>query len=771
MKTYSRIFIAVAVLLATLACSRFDDLQERVDRIESRVTALEKVAEAVNDNIKALQAIASGQAINNVEEKDGTYVLTLSNGTKLTLQQGSVGMGKAPIVSIDKDGYWMVDYQDGKGAVYITDAEGNKIVAVGQNGVTPMFGVSEDGYWTVSYNGGKSFSPVLDTKGNKVKAVAESSGEDSYFAGVEYTDDSLILTLKNGEQYRVPVVGGFLCKINGAEDEVVFRVGEKKTFSVEQKGIATVVITAPQGWDAYLTSSVLSVQAPAKAPTKASLADTRTDVSIVAISEAGHIAIAKVRVQLDGSVSVYDPAASVSFVEATVNSLKFSVTTENATSWYWMLRKADEAAPGAADIISEGTKGTDATVLVEGLMGQTDYVMYVLPVGEVNNGPIAVFKATTADYSSMYEAWEAGVEIKIGSQTYSKEKNGKATLVKTADQRIWGGWFNDGTFGVAFLDEGASAFIKTGEGYNKSVIVIGNVPGTRPVVKIEGAFSVGGADMILKNVSIEMADGIGSNAAISSNTVMGRLILDDCRIDMKYPMLKRFDANGTGAGKMDGVEIIDSDVCVNWASDNIAFSNPAPFFINTHAGGADCGDLIVRNNVFWSKGDKQEFHLCAGPWVKDTKFNDVVIENNTFYNVNCGELAKVTRQRALVVASTLNRFSFSGNIAYDTKPDSKTVSTRAHFSWLNLTQMKLDDFKAVAAVSTKNLMDIAEYCSVITTTANGGADWGFGITNLITWQTGGNQIVESWINPFKSENAETGVFETTAEYKGYGAQR
>ena len=769
MKTYSRIFIAVAVLLATLACSRFDDLQERVDRIESRVTALEKVAEAVNDNIKALQAIASGQAINNVEEKDGTYVLTLSNGTKLTLQQGSVGMGKAPIVSIDKDGYWMVDYQDGKGAAYITDDEGEKIVAVGQNGVTPMFGVSEDGYWTISYNGGGSFAPVLDINGDKVKAVAGSSTEDSYFAGVEYTDEALILTLKNGEQYKVPVVGGFLCKIDGADDEVVFRVGEKKTFSIEQKGIATTIITAPQGWEAYLTNSVLSVQAPAV--TKAILADTRTDVSVVAISAAGHLAIAKVRVKLDGSVSVYDPAANIALAEATVSSLKFNVTTENATSWYWMLRKAGDAAPGAADIISEGTKGTDATVLVEGLLGQTDYVMYVLPCGDVNNGPIAVFKATTADYSNLYEAWEAGAEIKIGSQTYSKAKNGKATLVKTADQRIWGGWFNDGTFGAVFLDEGASAFIKASEGYNKSVVVIGNVPGTRPVVKIDGAFAVGGSDFILKNVSIEMADGIGSNAAISSNTAMGRLILDDCRVDMRYPMLKRFDDKGTGVGKMTGVEIIDCDVCVNWASDNIAFSNPAPFFINTHAGGADCGDLIVRNNVFWSKSGKQEFHLCAGPWVKDTKFNDVVLENNTFYNVNCGGLATVTRQRALVVASTLNSFSFSGNIAYDTNPDSKTVSTRAHFSWLNLTQMKLDDFKAVATVSTKNLMDIAEYCSVITTTANGGADWGFGITNLITWQTGGNQVVESWINPFKSENAETGVFETTAEYKGYGAQR
>lgn len=261
MKTYSRFFIVAAAFMASVACNNLDDLQERVDRIEGRVTALEKVAEAVNGNIQSLQAIAEGQAINKVEEKDGAYILTLSNGTTLTLQQGSIGMGKAPLMSIDKDGYWMVDYQDGKGAVYITDDEGEKIVAVGQNGVTPMFGVNEDGYWTISYNGGSSFAPVLDINGEKVKAVAGSSTEDSYFAGVEYTDEALILTLKNGEQYKVPVVGGFLCKIDGADDEVVFRVGEKKTFSIEQKGIATTIITAPQGWEAYLTNSVLSVQA------------------------------------------------------------------------------------------------------------------------------------------------------------------------------------------------------------------------------------------------------------------------------------------------------------------------------------------------------------------------------------------------------------------------------------------------------------------------------------------------------------------------------
>lgn len=770
MKTKRKLLTIAASVLAMAACGNIDDLEERVDKIENRVAALEKVAETINGNIKALQAIASGQAINSVEEKDGAYILNLSNGQTITLNQGNVGVGKAPVMSVDKDGYWMVDYQDGKGAIYLTDDEGQKIVAVGQNGITPMFGVSEDGYWTVSYNGGESFAPVLDVKGEKVKAVAGSSTEDSYFAGVEYDNESLVLTLKNGEQYKVPVVGGFLCKINGASDEEVFRKGEKKTFSVEQKGIASTIITAPKGWEAYLTSSVLSIQAPADVATKAALADTRTDVSVVAISEAGHIAIAKVRVKVDGSVSVYDPAASVALVEATVSTLKFNVTTENAASWYWMVRKSGEAAPSVSELISDGTKGTDAVVTVEGLMGQTEYVMYVLPCGEVNNGPIAAFKATTADYSNLYEAWEAGAEIKIGSQTYSKAKNGKGTLVKNTDQRIWGGWFNDGTFGAVFLDEGASAFIKAAEGYNKSVVVIGNIPGTRPVVKIEGAFAVGGSDFILKNVSIEMADGIGSNAAISSNTVMGRLIFDDCRVDMRYPMLKRFDDKGTGVGKMAGVEIIDCDVCVNWASDNIAFSKLAPFFINTHAGGADCGDLIVKNNVFWSKDGKKEFHICAGPWVKDTKFNDVVLEQNTFYNVHNGELASETRKKALIVASTVNSFSMSGNIAYDSKPDSKTVASRAYFTWLYADKMTLAGLKAVTTNSVSNLIDYAEYCSILTGEKDG-VDWGLGLTSLIKWQGADRQVIESWTNPFKSENTETGVFETLPEYKSYGVQR
>ena len=74
MKTNHKLITIAASFLAMVACGNIDDLEDRVDKIENRVSALEKVAEAINSNVQALQAIASGQAINSVEEKDGAYI-------------------------------------------------------------------------------------------------------------------------------------------------------------------------------------------------------------------------------------------------------------------------------------------------------------------------------------------------------------------------------------------------------------------------------------------------------------------------------------------------------------------------------------------------------------------------------------------------------------------------------------------------------------------------------------------------------------------------
>lgn len=104
----NKIFKIMATFVAAasvIGCTDTDDLEKRIDEIDARVTALEKVTEALNENVAALQAIAEGKTINKVEENSGTYTITLSDGTELKLNQGTEGMGKAPLLSIDDEGY------------------------------------------------------------------------------------------------------------------------------------------------------------------------------------------------------------------------------------------------------------------------------------------------------------------------------------------------------------------------------------------------------------------------------------------------------------------------------------------------------------------------------------------------------------------------------------------------------------------------------------------------------------------------------------------
>ena len=127
----------------------------------------------------------------------------------------------------------------------------------------------------------------------------------------------------------------------------------------------------------------------------------------------------------------------------------------------------------------------------------------------------------------------------------------------------------------------------------------------------------------------------------------------------------------------------------------------------------------------------------------------------------------------MIVASALNDISLSGNIVYDTNPDSKSVSTKPHLTWLAV--LKTDaggigtGVAAAAMTNTLgNLVNIAELCTV---TDGVTSEWTKGMINLITWKAGGWSEIASWKNPFAVENLENGYFVTTDEYKAYGAQR
>ena len=335
-------FAALAVGFCFTACDGdVDDLEKRMDTLESRVKALETQIVALNSNISSLSALTSAGTINSATEKNGVWTIVLSNGQEITLNQGTIGVGNIPVMSIDKDGYWMVDYQDGKGKTYVL-SNGSKVKATGDDGTTPLFSVNAAGNWTVSYDNGTSYSEVLGANGKPVSALPEGEVGDQYFKSVTYESGIFTLVLKDGTSLTVPVISSFLCSIEGADAIQTFKSGEIKTFNVTLKGVSQTVVSAPYGWKASLTDAVLSVTAPSTVLTKSTLADTDSDVTILALSGSGYATLAKIRVGLEDAPVIVNPAATITPGEATSSSLSFSVTLSDAVSWKYAVLKSSE---------------------------------------------------------------------------------------------------------------------------------------------------------------------------------------------------------------------------------------------------------------------------------------------------------------------------------------------------------------------------------------------------------------------------------------------
>lgn len=758
----NKIFKIMATFVAAtsvIGCTDTDDLEKRIDEIDARVTALEKVTEALNENVAALQAIAEGKTINKVEENSGTYTITLSDGTELKLNRGTEGMGKAPLLSIDDEGYWMADYQDGKGPQYILSASDEKVIGRGQNGVTPKFSVNAAGNWTVSYDGGKNWTEVLDENGKTVKAVAEGGESDSYFANVEYTDEALVLTLKNGMSYTAPVVGGFLFKISGApEGDVTFKYGEKKTFGIEQKGVFSTSVICPEGWNAWLSESILTVQAPAnaEATTKAVIADSRKDVSVIAISEAGHIAIAKVQVYLDGQTMVEDPAAGIKLVEAKSASLTFSVVLENASAWHYMLRKSSEAAPSRSEVITSGTEGTDNYSLTfESLMAETSYTLYVVPSNASGDGPLATCEASTTSFSNLYEAWEAGMDIKIGGVAYNKASYGAGTLVDEGTVAVT-------TPGVYFIAPSAEVSLNQSV-FKGSVMLIGNESGSRSSVHIIsgcdyelGSESAEHHVVAFKNVSITN-DNLNRRILSVASTNIGRVVLENCYLGLNEDLLWRQKAGQN----LNDMSIIDCDILVMNDKDSRGRA-----LIQTWNGAAaeyTLGSFTAKNNVVWSDGEPRPFYFIDARYASGIEFTSVDIENNTLYNVAGVDTGS---RRGLV---TVNKISgdvtIKNNIAYQTNPVDKGTAGE---NKLLILSTKGED-REITSVNTGGNWSWYPHTTFMVG-INKAFYWGSAEGTSLGMKLNGNAI-DSINEPFESADVKTGTFVKKAAFADAGASR
>lgn len=345
MNYFKSLLLTAFALLAFAACDT-DDLRDDVDNLKGRVESLEAQVTLLNDNMTAIKRLLEGgQTITELKNTDGTYTLKLSDGSTITLTQGSKGEVKYPEITVNAEGQWVVN-----GEVLMQN--GVPVQAVGKtgnDGVTPKFQITDEGsFWQVSYDGGTTWEDVLDEKGEKVSAVSDGSGggssADSFFeeVGVDATGEFFVIKLKGqAEAISIPIVKELLCEIIEPETGMkngYWEIGYGKTVTttVKVKG-DDIITTAPAGWvvtvsdvDASTNKATLSITAPASAVTTRATADNSSDVT-VQVNKGANWAVDKIQVKgveiIDSYYALYNSGKTFTVNGIEVNNEKFKDAT------------------------------------------------------------------------------------------------------------------------------------------------------------------------------------------------------------------------------------------------------------------------------------------------------------------------------------------------------------------------------------------------------------------------------------------------------------
>lgn len=635
-----KFLILSLVALAALfqSCENHDDLWGAIDDLNNRVEAIETQVKALNDNIAALEKLYGGATIKEVKKQGDEWIITLSDGERITLREGSIADAVIPIMGITDDGYWQ--YSTDGGATWTR----LDVKAAASDGKTPQFRVDEaTGCWQISYDN-KTWDNVLNKAGNPVKAVSSGTVSDEFFADVHVEDGMFCITLKGdgAKELRIPILSDFFCRIAlPAPGVQQFAAGETKRFAVEIRGVESdqTSVTAPDGWSAALTEPVgetaeLIVTAPAAAAasTTRAVADNTRDVSILAIV-GGYASITKMQVELSAPTAA--PTATVTSSTTTLptaSTLTFDVATTDADGWKYICRKASEPAPDADAIMTGGTAGTGTSLTVEGLEAATDYKLYVVAyAGEVKSAvasasnTTAAAPVTVADYLQDYQD---GKTVRIGTLEVSKALYPDMQSVKPSE--LTAAMLQNG--GLIFVDNSdESDLAVTIEGANVNVarggdlVLIGRYPEKKQAALTLPEMRCNQHVAILNLRLI----GATQNTFVTTNATKNPdLLLVDCTLEINRYFL--YDNSGAYCF---GHVLIDNSIIKYPAG---ATNQPSVYGITTTAktGGYTQQSIKLTGNILYAESGLQAHIVNVG---NTDQYNatDLVIEvtGNTFYNI------------------------------------------------------------------------------------------------------------------------------------------
>lgn len=235
-------YILLTWMAVSLVGCKVDDLKDDVNDLKNRVALIEEQVRILNDNVEVFAYVLDSQqkTISSVTESDGQYIITLSDGSTMTLTVGKPGSVVQPTISVDENGYWVVN------------GLSTGVKAVGEDGTTPDYPEFQvkNGEWQVRFGEDGEWKPVEG--GN----IGGGSLGDQIFESAEVVGDKFVIVLANdGGTYELPIVSQLSCEINkdmvGADGYIEFQPGETKTFKVKITGTPLAPVY-PSGWRAEL---------------------------------------------------------------------------------------------------------------------------------------------------------------------------------------------------------------------------------------------------------------------------------------------------------------------------------------------------------------------------------------------------------------------------------------------------------------------------------------------------------------------------------------
>ena len=323
MKLFLRPVLTLALASAVLS-SCYDDsaLWDKVTEMDDRLTVLENELTSQAEALGAL--LSNGATLTScVKNADGSYTVTLSDGTKFNVLPNGTDFSK--LVTYYEDGgkkYWATYGPDGK-PVALKDGDKNIPVSVDisvkvKDGVYYL--VIDGKEYVTGYDAEEvvqvfsSCTPLADASGN-VYAVKFAFGE-----GMEVT---VALDGYKGVIFKVSNVN------NNVLTEYYIDYGQTQSFLLDKQGVVDYVMQVPDGWRVKETveeltgDTYISVTAPKAETVALGAAVADGDLKVVSVVEGGKAAVSKIYLSTD-PFKTYEVSSLKAVIAPTFGIEKFA---------------------------------------------------------------------------------------------------------------------------------------------------------------------------------------------------------------------------------------------------------------------------------------------------------------------------------------------------------------------------------------------------------------------------------------------------------------